>query len=155
MKIYDKLYDIVAENDKMAGKEFEYYKNTYLCDVKNHPQVIDVSKYLFLENKEFAQAVFVGIFKRLPEKNELLPWEDKYTMGKERFQESFLRKMVKSSVVAIQHVQFINNPYFVQKKGLRYCLLGKLYGLTDKSSLRVLGKKLPGPIQKVIRKVFL
>ena len=60
-----------------------------------------------------------------------------------------------SSVVAINKIEFVNNPYFEQKKGLKYKVMGLLYGLTDKSFLREFGKKLPQPIQKVIRKVFL
>lgn len=155
MQIHEKLYDIVAENNRVAGKEFEYFKSTYLCDVNGHPQVIDVSKYLLLENEQFVQAIFVSVFKRLPEKKEILHWEEKYSLLKEQFQENYLRSIAKSSVVAIYHIKLINNPYFEQKTGMRYQLLGKLYSLTDKSSLRVLGKKLPGPLQRVIRKVFL
>ena len=60
-----------------------------------------------------------------------------------------------ASVVAINHIRLVNNPYFAQRRGIRYRMMGMLYGLTDKSSLRELGKKLPQPIQRVIRKVFL
>ncbi len=155
MQVYDKLYDIVADNYKKAGQEFEYEKSTYLCDVEKHPRVIDVSKYLFLENQAFYQAIFVSVFKRLPENKETVVWENKYTLPKEQFQKEVLQSIAGSSVVAINRMELINNPYFEQKQGLRYRLLGKLYGLTDKSALRELGKKLPMPIQKVIRKVFL
>lgn len=155
MQVYNKLYDIVADNYKKAGLEFEYDKSTYLCDVEKHPRVIDVSKYLFLENKAFYQAMFVSVFKRLPEKKEATVWESKYDLPKEQFQKEVLQSMAGSSVVAINRMEFLNNPYFEQKQGLRYKLLSKLYGLTDKSSLREWGKKLPMPIQKVIRKVFL
>ena len=34
-------------------------------------------------------------------------------------------------------------------------MLGLLYGMTDKSNLREFGKKLPDPVQQIIRKVFL
>ncbi len=155
MQVYDKLYDIVADNYKKAGQEFEYKKDTYLCDVEKHPRVIDVSKYLFLENQAFYQAIFVSVFKRLPENKETVVWENKYTLPKEQFQKEVLQSIAGSSVFAINRMELINNPYFEQRQGLRYRLLGKLYGLTDKSALRELGKKLPMPIQKVIRKVFL
>ena len=155
MQVYEQLYDVVAENLQAAGKTFEYQKTTFLCDVKGHPQDIDVSKYLEMPNKEFFQAVFVAAFKRLPEQKERLIWEDKFPLPKEAFQTTLLKNIANSSVVAINHIRLVNNPYFEQRRGLRYRALGILYGLTDKSSLREFGKKLPQPIQKVIRKVFL
>lgn len=155
MQVYDRLYDVVAENYQNAGQQFEYQKNTYLCDVNKHPRVIDVSEYLFLENEAFFQAIFVSVFKRLPEEKERAGWDEKYGLPKEDFQREVLHSIACSSVVAINRIELINNPYFRQKRGLWYKLLGKLYGLTDKSALREWGKKLPMPIQRVIRKVFL
>lgn len=155
MQVYEQLYDVVAENLQAAGKTFEYRKTTFLCDVKGHPQDIDVSKYLQLPNEEFFQAVFVAAYKRLPEPKESAAWEGKFGLSKEEFQTAVLRSVAGSSVVAINHMRLINNPYFEQRRGLRYKLMGVLYGLTDKSSLREFGKKLPQSIQKVIRKVFL
>lgn len=153
--MYEKLYEVVAANYKMAGMECKYLKSTYLCDVGKHPQVIDVSEYLHLSNEEFAQAIFVAAFKRLPEGKECSTWEEKYDENKDDFQKDILKQVVNSSVVAINKIRFINNPYFEQKRGLKYKVMGRLYGLTNKSSLREFGKKLPQPIQKIIRKVFL
>lgn len=153
--MYEKLYDVVASNYLNAGKEIKYLKSTYLCDVGKHPQVIDVSEYLHLPNVEFAQSIFVTTFRRLPEGKECSKWNQMYELEKEEFQKLILRQVVNSSVVAINKIQFVNNPYFIQKRGLRYKAMGLLYGLTDKSFLREFGKKLPQPIQKIIRKVFL
>lgn len=153
--MYEKLYDVVASNYLNAGKEIKYLKSTYLCDVGKHPQVINVSEYIYLPNVEFAQAIFVTTFRRLPEGKECSEWNQMYGLEKEEFQKRILKQVVNSSVVAINKIQFVNNPYFVQKRGLRYKAMGLLYGLTDKSFLREFGKKLPQPIQKVIRKVFL
>lgn len=155
MQVYDKLYDAVAENYQAAEKKFGYGKNTFLCDVEKHPRVIDVSGYLHLDNEDFLQALFVAVFKRLPEEKELASWTGMYAQENETFQEAVLRSIGDSGVAAINGIELINNPYFEQKKGMRYKMLGKLYGLTDKSSLREFGKKLPKPIQKIIRKVFL
>lgn len=155
MQVYEGIYDIVAENLRNADQTFEYRKSTFLCDVMGHPQTLDVSKFIRLTNREFFQAVFVSVFRRLPEKEEYGRWEPRYDMEDRRFQEAVLREMEVSSVAAINHIRFINNPYFQQKRGIRYRLLGTLYGLTDKSFLRELGKKMPQPIQKIIRKVFL
>ena len=153
--IYARLYDVVAENLERAGKTFGYEKNTFLCDVEGHPRAVVVSKYSHLENAEFFQAVFVGAFKRLPEENEMIPWKEKLGLPKVQFQEQVLRMIEGASVTAINQMEILDNPYFIQKKGAKYYLLGKLYGLTDKSSLREFGKSLPEPIQRIIRKVFL
>ena len=153
--MYEKIYNIVEANYKKAGIECKYLKSTYLCDVGKHPQVIDVSEYLSLPNEQFAQAIFVSTFKRLPTAKECCSWSEMYELKQEEFQKSILKQVVNSSVVAINKIEFVNNPYFEQKKGLKYKVMGLLYGLTDKSFLREFGKKLPQPIQKVIRKVFL
>ncbi len=155
MRVYEGIFDIVAENMTAADQAFGYYKSTFLCDVKGHPQEIDVSKYLHLPNEQFFQAVYVAAYKRLPEEKEEGPWAAKYSMPAEEFQAAALRSIAHSSVAAIHHMRLVNNPYFEQKKGVRYKALGILYGLTDKSSLREFGKKLPRPVQRVIRKVFL
>lgn len=155
MRIYNGIYDIVAENLQAAEKAFEYGRDTFLCDINSHPQVVDVSKYLYLPNPQFFQAVFVGVYRRLPEEKEMAAWKEKYGWPLDKFQAALLKTIEKSSVAAINHIQFVNNPYFEQQRGIRYRVLGIFYGLTDKSSLREFGKKLPQPIQKVIRKVFL
>ncbi len=154
-EIYGRLYDVVKDNMEAAGEEFSYGKETFLCDAGAHPQEIDVSRYLGLPNPAFMQAVHVAALKRLPEERIVTFWEQRYGESREQFQEEVLRSIAGSSVVAINHVRLLNNPYFKQKKGIRYYGMGLLYGLTDKSCLREFGKKLPMPLQKIIRKVFL
>ena len=155
MPIYEQLYDVVSGNLREAGETFSYYKTTFLSDVGNAPQVIDVSQYLELSNEQFYQALFVAAFKRLPEEMEERRWRKRYHMTAAEFQKKVLVFVANESVVAINHIRLVNNPYFAQRRGIRYRMMGMLYGLTDKSSLRELGKKLPQPIQRVIRKVFL
>ena len=155
MLVYEGIYDVVAGNLQAAGQAFDYHKTTFLLDVKSPPQIVDVSKYVNLANKDFFQAVYVAAYKRLPEIHEEAVWKTKCDMTTAEFQKAVLQNIVNSSVVAINHIQFINNPYFEQNYGIKHKLLGMLYGLTDKSSLRQFGKKMPQPIQRIIRKVFL
>lgn len=155
MSVYEEIYAAVAENLRLADKTFEYGKSTFLCDVESHPQDICVSKYLHLPNREFAEAIYVAALKRLPDERTMRFWEGRYQLPREEFQRQVLECIAKSSVVAINHIRLTDNPYFEQKRGLRSRALGLLYGLTDKSSLREFGKKLPMPIQKIIRRVFL
>lgn len=153
--VYGQIYDVVAENYRNAGKEMEYKKSTFLLTVKSHPQEVRVADFLELNNPEFFQAIYVAVMKRLPEQKVIREWEDKLELPKEQFQREVLLSLSKSSVVAINHIHFVENPYFIQNRGLKYKSLGVLYGLTDKSSLREFGKKLPDPIQQIIRKIFL
>ena len=155
MEVYARLYDKVFQNFTKAGKSFGYKKTTFLCDVTGHPQKIDVSGYLELPNEDFLEAIYVAALKRLPDDKTRDFWADRYHLPTSQFQQQVLKYIVNSSAVAINGVRLENNPYFVQKQGLKYTALGGLYGLTDKSSLRELGKKLPAPIQKIIRKLFL
>ena len=104
---------------------------------------------------DFMQAIYVAALKRLPDERTVAFWTEKLDAPREIFQEEVLRCIAHSSVVAINHIHLVDNPYFEQKRGFRYKLLGMLYGLTDKSSLRKLGKKMPDPVQRLIRKVFL
>lgn len=153
--IYNNLYEIVAENLQAAGKTFEYGKETFLCNLGSHPRVIDVSRYLPLSNPQFFQAVFVGIYGRMPEEKEAVAWEKKYNWPQEEFQAAILRKLVKSGMAAIYHIRFINNPYFEQHRGIRYRMLGILAAFTGQSFIRKFAGKLPQPIKKILRKVFL
>lgn len=155
LNIYMGIYDTIAGNLKESGREFGYKRETFRCDVGSSPQEVEVSRFLELENEEFYQAVFVSAFKRLPEEKEFLRFRDKLGTDKRVFQKAVLKNIAGSSVFAINHMRMVDNPYFEQKRGVKYFLIGRLYGLTDKSSLREFGKKLPKPIQKIIRKVFL
>ena len=153
--VYKGVFDTVRLNMENAGESFPYYEETFFCDVCSDPGTIDVSKYTSLENKKFFQALFVAVLKRLPDEKEEAGWKSKYGMDQETFQTESLKMFVNSSVSAINHMVFVNNPYFNQKRGVRYHVLGMLYGLTDKSALRVWGKKMPRFVQKIIRKVFI
>ncbi len=155
MEVYGRIYDIVSGNLEQAQASFGYRKSTFLSDVGMPSQEIDVGRFLALENDCFYEAVHVAVFKRLPDERTAQFWREREALPRERFQQEALRSIANSTVAAINHICLVNNPYFVQKKGLKYHLLGCLYGLTDKSDLRRFGKKLPGPIQQVIRKVFL
>ena len=155
ISVYEEIYNVVAENLHLADKEFGYGKATFLCDVETHPRDICVSEYLHLPNPEFMQAIYVAALKRLPDERTVSFWSEKYDMEKEAFQREVLGCIANSSVVAINQIRLLDNPYFEQKRGLKYRTLGLLYGLTDKAVLREFGKKLPMPVQKIIRKVFL
>ncbi len=153
--IYGRLYDVVQGNMEAAGVKFPYERETFLCEVEAHPQEIDVSRYLELPNPVFMQAVHAAALKRLPEERTVAFWEGRYGEPQKQFQEEVLRSVAGSSVVAINQIRLVHNPYFEQKRGIRYHCMGALYGLTDKAFLRELGKRLPMPLQKLIRKVFI
>ncbi|MBQ7933908.1 MAG: flippase [Lachnospiraceae bacterium] len=155
MSIYEEIYDVVTENLHTAGRTFEYGRDTFLCDVGTHPRDVIVSRYVHLPNESFVEAIHVAALKRLPDERTAAFWAERYDMPREAFQQEVLRSIDRSTVVALNQIRLLDNPYFQQNRGIRYKLLGTLYGLTDKSNLRVLGKKMPAPIQRIIRKVFL
>lgn len=152
---YGRLYDVVQENMRAAGQDFPYARETFLCEVESHPQEVDVARYLELPNPLFMQAVHAAALKRLPQEKTAAFWAQRYGEPREQFQEEVLRSVAGSSVVAINQIRLLHNPYFRQKKGIKYRCMGVLYGLTDKSALREFGKKLPMPLQNLIRKVFI
>ena len=153
--IYEVIYDTISENMISAGLGYSYNKETFLYDIGTDTQEIDISRFLDLPNDKFYQAIFVATMRRLPHTKAELSFEQKYSEPKEDFQKEVLSFMNKFSFVAVNNIRFINNPYFEQNRGIRYKMIGLLYGLTDKSELRQLGKKLPKPIQMVIRRFFL
>ncbi len=153
--VYGRLYDIVQHNMEAAGETFPYEKETLLCETGAPPQEIDVSRYLELPNPIFMQAVHAAALKRLPDERTTAFWKQRYGESREQFQEEVLRSVASSSVVAINQIRLIRNPYFEQKRGIKYRCMGILYNLTDKAFLREFGKKLPMPVQNIIRKVFI
>ena len=152
---YETVYDTICENMTAAGKVFPYNRETFMADIGTSPQEIDVSRFLELPNEQFFQALYVATFRRLPDQKTEKQWMGKCSEPKENYQKQLLRLLDRSSVVAINHIRFVNNPYFKQSRGIRYRFWGLVYGLTDKSGLRQFGKKLPMPIQKIIRRIFL
>lgn len=155
IEVYAALYNEVSNNFTSAGKCYGYKISTFLCDVTSHPQKIDVSRYLELSNEDFMEAIYVAALKRLPDEKTRAFWAERDSLPISQFREKVLKCIADSSAVAINGIYLENNPYFIQKRGLKYKALGQLYGLTDKSCLREFGKKLPAPIQKIIRILFL
>lgn len=155
LEVYERLYDVVQGNMRAAGQDFPYARETFICEVGAHPQEVDVARYLELPNPLFLQTVYAAALKRLPEEKTERAWARRYGEPEERFREEVLRNVAGSSVVAINRIRLVHNPYFQQKRGIKYYCMGILYGLTDKSALREFGKKLPMPIQRLIRKVFI
>ena len=151
-QVYREIYASVNERCLETGHTFPYAENTYLNDLKTKPGVIDVSRFLQLPNSEFFQAVYVAAVRKAPDPDVAEAWREKEGLPGEEFQQQVLRFVEHLNVVAINHVQFVNNPYFRQNRGLRYRVLGLVYRLTNKPSLRILGRKLPGPIQKLLTK---
>ena len=154
-EIYGKLYDGVAEKLAAAGRSFGYCRAALTCNTGMHPRIIDVSRYEGLSNRDYFQAAFVGAFKRLPEEQEEHPWQQHYDEPEQEFRTRVWTVLTRSTVFAIQHMELTENPYVTFHKGLRYRLLGLMHGLTTRSNLRTFGKRLPAPIQKLIRKLFL
>jgi len=143
-QVYGTIYDIVSENYKKAGRRMLYEKQAYLCNVRSHPQIVDVARYYRLSNLQYCQAVFMAVYRRLPGQSE-----DEKRGGFSG------KKLSVCSVAAQNRIRLMHNPYFQQRTGIRYRLGGLLYVLTDKPSLRQLGKKLPEWVQQRIRKVLL
>ena len=154
-EIYGILYDRVAANMAAAGENFGYRRPSMTCNAGMHPRIVDVSRYENLDNADYFQAAFVGVFKRLPEEAEETPWREHYGEERSAFRTRVWKVLTGSTVYAIRHMELSENPYYMPKMGLRYHLLGKVHGLTARADFRTFGKKLPAPIQKLIRKVFL
>lgn len=154
-QVYGTIYDIVSENYKKAGRRMLYEKQAYLCNVRSHPQIVDVARYYRLSNLQYCQAVFMAVYRRLPGQSEYEKWGVFSGMETSAFRKRLLKKLSVCSVAAQNRIWLMHNPYFQQRTGIRYRLGGLLYVLTDKPSLRQLGKKLPEWVQQRIRKVLL
>jgi hypothetical protein len=155
MTVYESIYDMVSTNMKDAGKQWEYRKATFLCEVNAGPGEIDITRYLQLANPDFLQAIYVTVYKRLPLPKQISYWTQYFDLPKEDFQNRVLQSIVQSGVVAVNQIRFINNPYFPYRKpGLRSRLLALLGHISDLTFIRSLGKKLPSSVQTILRKVF-
>ncbi len=155
MQVYERIYNIVSENYKSAGKKLDYEKQAFLYNTGTHPQVVDVRRYRHLSNLEFYQAVHTAVYHRLPEQEEYHKWSAFFCMNPAAFQRKLLKKISASSVAALYRMRFIGGKYANRRRGTGCLVFGFCYGLTDKPGLRRLGKKLPLPLQRIVRKVFL
>lgn len=155
LHVYEKIYNFVSEKERKAGRKIEMEKEAFLCNVGTHPQIVDVSDYKKMPNDRFYQAVFHAVYHRLPTRKEYEVWSVFFDMKPCAFQKKLLKKFMRSRVAAMNRIRFIHAPYGYRHKGLRWQVYGRLYGLTNKPSLRQLGKRLPGWMQEAVRKVFL
>ncbi len=153
--IYEKIYDIVSENEQKAGQKIELEKEVFLCNIGRHPQILDLSDYRKLDNAAFYQAVFYAVYHRLPTREESWAWKDYFDMESCVFQRYVLKKLTRSNVAAMNRMRVMHAPNIYRHRGIWYQLGGRLYGLTNKPTLRQFGKKLPTRVQGAVRKVFL
>jgi hypothetical protein len=155
MTTYEAIYDIVATNMTDTGEPWEYGKATFLSEVESEPGQIDIARYVKLANPDFLQAIYVAVYKRLPEPKQISYWAQYYDLPKEHFQSRVLQNIVQSGVAAINHIRFLNNPYFTYRTPVwRTRLLRMLGRMSDMTAIRSLGKKLPKPLQSIVRKIF-
>lgn len=153
--IYEKLYSIVEREIIKQGQIPEYFRETFLHDIGTPVQNVDVSRFLELPNTRFYQAIYVNTMKHLPDQADIQRWKNKEDMSVSEFQKAVLNEMCNSRGIAINHIKFENNPYFKQIRGFRYYLWGIMYRITNKPSLRAFCRKLPDPIQNIIKRIFL
>lgn len=152
--VYETIYDTINENMRLANKTFSYDKETFLRDVGTPSWEIDVSKYLDLPFENFKQAICVVVLRRLPDEYIEKLFRRRKILSEEECKIALLKWIENTGYVAINHIKFINNPYFTQKRGVKYRLIRLLYCLTEKTGLRRFGKTLPQPIQNVLRRFF-
>ena len=80
--MYEMIFDVIEENMNKGGKSFPYKKSTFLKNVGVHPQNINVSNYLELENEDFFEAFYVSVYNRLPDEKIQNIWKDKMNIEK-------------------------------------------------------------------------
>ncbi len=151
---YGLLYDIVKENMDKTGNAFEYSRETFLADVGQAPEEIDIGRLLFVPDKDFAKAAYMVCTSREPGEttiNELSKKAEDNT--REEFQKAVLANVWSSLLMALNHATFINNPYFKTKLGLKHKFIYILSQIRRNRTILKILQKMPKGIINMGRKL--
>lgn len=146
-EIYEKLFMSVSKEMEKNGVELPCTQKGFAMNIGSAPRKVDVAPMLELERDEFIDALWLTCFQKLPEKERR-----QQMLGKDR--KEILQTASAQGAFAVRGMVLVRNPYFRQKYHIKGKMLSLAAGVKNSVFLRKLAKKMPGGLQKRIRKLF-
>lgn len=146
-QVFERLFAGVLERMKGQGEKLSCTQKSFEMNIGVPPKKIDIASLLELEGGEFADALWLSCFQRLPS-------EEKRRSLRGKSKEEILRAATGEGAFAIRGITLLHNPYFKQRFSVRARLLSLAAGVKNLVFLRQLAKKMPKGLQKKVRKLF-
>ncbi len=146
IRIYKDLFGEVKNRLSEENRSKICSEEAFLSTVKNSTRKIRYENLDKLEGEDFLFAVFLSVFQRLPDDNEIKFYS---TLSKEEI----LKKIANSGAYSIRKIEFEGCPYSV-KPGFKGSIIGMASAVSSSTFLRSIAKKMPGKLQNRIRRLF-
>lgn len=146
-EVFCSLFAAVSKRMEKQGENLSCTQKSFVMNIGVPPKKIDVAPLSELENDEFADALWLSCFQRLPS-------EEKRRSLRGKSKKEILRAATGEGAFAIRGITLLHNPYFKQRLSVKARLLSLAAGVKHSVFLRQLAKKMPKGMQKKVRKLF-
>lgn len=118
--IYEEVYKIAEENMEKNGGKIVIRKDAVKFYALNKPGEMDLYLCEFMDNETFLQAVYLGMFNRMPDEKAVSDWSKKYDMPRFKFRKQLMDKIINSAEFANKPIIVRNNIYSddVKQRGI-------------------------------------
>ena len=146
-EVYGRLFDLVSEETEKHGRPLKCARESFEASIGCAPKEMDLDPFLELEGKRFADALWLGFFQKLPEKQKAESFE-------KRNRREILKAAAKEGAFAVRDIKPVNSPYGDIRPGIKGRILKGVSGVKNSIFLRQLAKRMPAGMQNGIRKLF-
>ncbi|MCM1495716.1 MAG: DUF4214 domain-containing protein [Bacteroides sp.] len=106
---YEALYDIVEQRLQDVDRPMPCSRQAFLFAAGMKPGECDGRQLAVMENEEFFQSVYLGLFNRLPDSGAKLVWEEKMKLNSTQFRETVLDALLCSPEAVTKSSCLMNN----------------------------------------------
>ena len=156
MNIYTDIYNIVSENMKNAGGQFQTPQICFEKMISSHPMIADISDLAEItDNSAFLVAIYRILLQRNIDENARKSWEDRINLPAPEFQRLVVRSILRSAEFAEKRMKVKNN-IFSEKNAFGGSADGirKASSVTMPEKLMNVYRKMPAPMKKAAKKIM-
>lgn len=149
--VYEKLYQITAENMKKAGGSFQNAEKTFLYFCENDPHQVDILKLYDIEadNREFVQIAYLAILNRTIDADAYRSWEKRFRLPEKKFRQMVINRITNSPETVHCHKRIYHNLFLYNKPRKND---QKKPGIVYRAAMKVYHKS-PEAVKTVARKI--
>lgn len=119
---YSKIYDIVKENQALAGKDLVFSQSAF-CRSCEQPRYADLQGAEELQDEDFLNFVFIICLNRLIDDKALEFWHRKMHRAPRKFRKKLMMHILMSSEYRQLGKICVNNPYEIRFMKVKMAIL--------------------------------
>ena len=127
-------------------------RDAFLAVVGMHPHQADIIRFSGLSRKGLVQAVYVGLFHRIPDEKALQVWKDQENLEDLKFRKTIMETVRKSEEGRKKQVSLIRNIYSDGAVEEVRTMLSTGYGKLDR--LYAIYAKMPQWMKRLAKKIM-